>query len=55
MPLKEQALSYRRPQAVMSSEMDTGMVRLMGKAKLNPWMQILQANLPANINRVFIT
>lgn len=43
---KEQAVSKRRPHMVMRSEMDTGIVRFTGKAKLKPWMQILHANLP---------
>lgn len=33
----------------ISAETDTGIIRLTGKAKLNPWIQILHANLPVNI------
>jgi hypothetical protein len=35
-PLKKQASSLRRPQADISKEMATGMVRFTGKAKENP-------------------
>ena len=36
----------RRPQLISSSDSVTGIVRFTGNAKLKPWMQILQANLP---------
>lgn len=46
MKSKVHTSSVLSPQAVISNDIDTGIVRLTGNAKLKPWMQILHANLP---------
>ena len=50
----KQASPDRRPQLISSRDSVTGIVRFTGNAKLKPWMQILQANLPAEIRIIEI-